>query len=153
MYAEMPLTDCVGVSVDNFTQFMGCLIVLFKLQVLDEPGWDVVEVKKRLDVYEVLDKFCDIIDQVGQAVGMVDADGPRSGLFFKTTYLLRAVKALFAEEMKSRAIGDEGQDVGMSMDPAGGVTEDFVMSSEDEIWLSNMFGPSWDFDVEGPIII
>ncbi|OTA65139.1 hypothetical protein K449DRAFT_392224 [Hypoxylon sp. EC38] len=98
-YSEMPLGDWVGISVDIFTQFMQYFVVLFKLSILDEPGWDLQEVRRRADIFEILDRACENIDRVPVITGMVDAEGPRSGRFFKMNCILRHVKALFLAEM------------------------------------------------------
>ncbi|KAI1139781.1 hypothetical protein F5Y05DRAFT_411965 [Hypoxylon sp. FL0543] len=99
VYSEMPLSDWVGMTADVFTQFMQYFVVLFKLSILDEPGWDLQEVRRRANVFEMLDRACESVDRVPAVTGMVDAEGPRSGLFFKINCVLRDVKALFLAEM------------------------------------------------------
>lgn len=141
----MPLIDWVGISVDVFAQFTHCLVALFKLTTLDEPGWNLEDVRKRVDVFEILDRACETIDYVPVVLGMVDAEGPRSGLFFKTTYLLRAIKALFLAEMPPDKVPDSlrlsnGAADGVA-DFMGGppITDDFLASLAGEPWLSDIF--------------
>lgn len=95
----MPLIDWVGITVDIFAQFTQALVALFKITTLQEHGWDLAEVRRRADVFSILDSSSDSVNRVPAALGMVDAEGPRSGLFFKTSYLLRAIKTLFLTEM------------------------------------------------------
>lgn len=151
---DMPLIYWTGVSMDTFSQLTHSLVVLFRLTTHNEPGWDQDEVRRRADVLSILDQACDTIDQIPPTLGIVDADGPRSGLFFKTTYLFRAIKTLFMREMKPKA--SEGQmsfsvpvsTVDASMDAAGepALVDDFIMNLSNEPWLADLLamGPSWN---------
>ncbi|KAI1803832.1 hypothetical protein F4811DRAFT_553484 [Daldinia bambusicola] len=96
----LPLPDWHGLTADLFTQFTQYLIVLFRLVTLDEPGWDQDEVRRRADVFAIIDRCCVEVERVPPALGMVDAEGPRSGFFFKMPLLLRDVKVLFIAEMQ-----------------------------------------------------
>lgn len=150
---EMAPGDWIGISVDGFTQFTHCLVVLFKLTMLEEPGWDVDEVRKRADVFGILDHTCEVVHRVPAAVGMVDADGPRNGLFFKVTYFLRAIKALFLSELPPTIQVDSSR--GNSSDPADpmadvAISDDFILNLADEPWFSDIMGSTWDFGIESP---
>lgn len=152
LHTDMPLGDWVGLSVDVFAQFLHCLVVLFKLSTIDEPGWNQEEVKRRTDVFEVLDRGCAILIAIPGALGLTDCSGPRSGLFFKAPQLLRAIKLLFQTEMQVTASQSTdaqemdftfGGDVTMSGDGFD-VSEEFLQSLSAEPWLSDLFGPSWE---------
>lgn len=153
LFHEMPLTLWAGINVDTFAQFTHCLVVLFRLTTLDEPGWDLNEVRKRADVLEILDRSCEIIDRVPGALGIVDAVGPRRGLFFKTNYLLRAIKALFLSGMSTSIPGDTsrssnlggGDNSSSDLSTASPLDDGFLMDLSDEPWFSEMMlGPTWD---------
>ncbi|KAK7959619.1 uncharacterized protein PG986_004473 [Apiospora aurea] len=104
-WLEMPVVDWLGITVDTFAQFTHCIIVLFKLTILNEPGWDAEEVRRRIDVFATLDRCCEIVESVPTAVGMIDIEGgSRRGLFFKTSHLSRAIKALIMAEMTPDAL-------------------------------------------------
>ncbi|KAI1432279.1 hypothetical protein GGR50DRAFT_620706 [Xylaria sp. CBS 124048] len=103
-FDEMPLSAWLGITVDVFAQFTQCLVVLFKLATLREKDWDTEDVKRRMDVLEVLDKAVETVGRVPRAQGIVDAQqGERRGLFFKTSALLKAVRGLFLVEMEAVA--------------------------------------------------
>jgi hypothetical protein len=146
----MPTIDWVGINVDIFAQFTHCLVVLFKLTTLIETGWDLGEVRRRADVFHIIDHSCETIDRVPATLGIVDADGPRRGLFFKTTYLLRAIKTLFLAEMPP----DLRQNDLQSPDNGGSSTttdfvgevsfpDDFLLTLSDEPWLSDILDFSY----------
>lgn len=153
---NMPLVYWTGVSMDTFSQLTHSLVVLFRLTTHNEPGWDQDEVRKRADVLSILDQACDTINQIPPTLGIVDADGPRSGIFFKTTYLFRAIKALFMREMQPTALEEQlpfsvpgpAVDTTLSMDAAGepALVDDFIMNLSNEPWLADLLamGPSWN---------
>lgn len=157
----MPLDDWLGITVDLFSQFLHCLVVLFRLTTINEPGWDPEEVKKRADVFVVIDRACDVIDRIPVELGIVDADGPRSGLLFKTTYLFRAIKTLLMAEMAPHmppiAPPPQGRSAAVdavnAADSVAGapVPDDFLMDLAAEPWLSDIFAPSWNAGMEGSI--
>lgn len=153
--------------MDTFSQLTHSLVVLFRLTTHDEPGWEPAEVRRRADVLDVLDRVCETVERVPSALGIVDADGPRSGLFFKSGYLFRAIRTLFVREMRARGLGVGGQGDGLgamsgvafssvsgpgsdvSMDGGGeqpALVDDFIMNLSNEPWLADLLamGPSWN---------
>ncbi|KAI3323024.1 hypothetical protein HD806DRAFT_535520 [Xylariaceae sp. AK1471] len=150
VFFEMPLFNWVGITVDIFAQFTHCLVVLFKLTTLNETGWDLAEVRRRADVFEVLDRASEAIDRVPATLGIVDVDGPRKGLFFKTPYLLRTIKALFLAQMAPEPQPDAWQspqnNVSGDLNGAGGsldslIPDEVLMGLWDEPWLSDILVP------------
>ncbi|XXG97576.1 hypothetical protein Hte_003881 [Hypoxylon texense] len=154
-----PVHECIGVNVDVFSQFSQCLVVLFKLATLDEPGWDLEEVRRRADVFAILDRFYEFIEGVPAALGIVDAEGPRRGLFFKVKDVIRAIKTLFLAQLppnapqgaaaafptpNSRADGNEMNGAPeFTLDPA--LMDDALLNMMyDDIQI-----PTWDFRSDG----
>lgn len=130
---------------------MQFIVVHFKLSILDEPGWDVQEVRRRADVFENIDRACENVERVPAILGMVDADGPRCGLFFKMTTILREVKALFLAEMQPPAAfptpetGADANDINIG----GNGVEAMDFSFSDEFLMGmlqdDILSPGWDF--------
>ncbi|KAF7559750.1 hypothetical protein G7046_g4416 [Stylonectria norvegica] len=150
IFFDMNLSELVGMDVEFFAQFLHCLVVLFKLVTLDEPGWDVQEVKRRADVLEILHRSSEIVDEVPMAMGLVDCPGPRRGLFFKASHLLRAIKALLAAEMQVDHLqGDLKQpgEISSSNELSTSdfvLTDDFLQALAAEPWLSDISRDAWD---------
>ncbi|KAI0873121.1 hypothetical protein GGS24DRAFT_464915 [Hypoxylon argillaceum] len=144
VFFEMPLFDWIGINVDVFAQFTHCLVVLFKLTTLETPGWDLEEVQRRANVFEILDRAAETVDRVPATLGIVDAEGLRRGLLFKTSYLFRAIKTLFLAEMgpqkqQQSLPAAEGGSLGFVDD--GYFPDDFLTSLWDEPWLSDILRP------------
>lgn len=149
-FSKLPLIDLIGIHVDNFTQFLHCVVVLFKLTTLEEPGWDLEEVRRRADVFKVLDSTGQELDNIARVRGMIDAEGPRSGLFFKAKHLWRAIKALLLAEMPANLVSPEvqilqkgDQENDASVDQEEIPTDLFRINLADEPWLSDIFSYDW----------
>ncbi|KAI1112125.1 hypothetical protein F5Y14DRAFT_283342 [Nemania sp. NC0429] len=157
-FFEMPLFNWTGINVDLFAQLTHCLVVLFNLTTLETPGWDAEAVRRRADVFEMLDRAAETVDRVPATLGIVDAEGPRRGLLFKTSYLFRAIKTLFLAEMgpqkqqyqqqnQKQQQQQQQQALSVAQDGAVGfgddayVSDEFLMSLWDEPWFSDILRP------------
>lgn len=127
------------------------LVVLFKLTTLEEPGWDLEEVRRRANLFDILDATCNMLQGLPPALGIIDADGPRRGLFFKTTDLLKTIKTLFLAEMPSTVLSNTHSHYNTSgyssADDFGGdgsISDDFLLELSNEPWLSDIFEYSYD---------
>ncbi|KAI1381383.1 hypothetical protein F4677DRAFT_402845 [Hypoxylon crocopeplum] len=99
VFLEMPLHDWLAITTDTFSQFTQCLVILFKLATLEEPGWDLEEVKRRADVFEILDRACEIISNGPTTSSILNAEAQPISLIPKTLHLFRTIKAMFLAEM------------------------------------------------------
>ena len=169
VFRGIPIDGWVGISVDSFSQFTHCLSVLFRLTTLEDPDWDNEDVRRRADILGLLDYYAVTLDQVHKVTGMVDAPGPRSGMFFKTSYLMKALKKLFVKELdpnyeeKEQAAGKQPVDELMKQgdlhtapdinmeEPS--FTQEFLSGLAEEPWISDVFGTTWDFamDLDIPV--
>ncbi|KAJ3576920.1 hypothetical protein NPX13_g3552 [Xylaria arbuscula] len=146
IFFEMPLLNWIGISVDVFAQFTHCLVMLFKLTTLERPGWDSKEVMRRANVFEILDRAAQTVDRVPVTLGIVDAEGPRRGLLFKTSYLLRAIKALFLAEMGPQNKQEEHSFSAAQNDSAEFgddeyFSDEFLQGLWEEPWFSDIMTP------------
>ncbi|KAI8630201.1 hypothetical protein F5Y19DRAFT_484081 [Xylariaceae sp. FL1651] len=146
VFFEVPLFFWIGISVDVFAQFTHRLVVLFKLTTLEEPSWDLEEVRRRAGVFEVLDRAAEAVDRVPVTLGIVDAEGPRRGLLFKTSYLFRAIKALFLANMTPQQQRKQHQSLPVAHDSVvelggdGSLWDELMESLWDEPWFSDIMG-------------
>lgn len=157
----MPSIYWAGVSVDTFAQFTHSLVVLLRLTTLEEPGWDRDEVRTRVDVFATLDRACERVDRIPGELDLVDsADGTRSGLFFKTNYLFRAIKQLFLRHAKDNAAEVE-QSVSMAgkgmesvfeaqASQASTSEDELIMDLSNEPWLADLLDMdlAWNWEEE-----
>jgi len=56
---SIPLADIIGIPFTVFTQLRLCFDMLLHLSIMDYPGWDKMEVRRRIDVLAVADQMVD----------------------------------------------------------------------------------------------
>lgn len=147
-FFDMPLFSWIGMSVDVFAQFTHCLVVLFKLTTLKRHNWDSDEVMRRANVFEVLDRAAETVDQVPVTLGIIDAKGPRRGLLFKTSHLFRAIKALFLTEIGPQKTQEEQQSLSTAQDGSVEYGDDEYLSDE---FLKGLWEEPWFSDILMPL--
>ncbi|KAK4182418.1 hypothetical protein QBC35DRAFT_510013 [Podospora australis] len=163
-----------AISVDVFAKLTHCMVIILKLTMLiNEPGWDVQEVKRRADVFALLDQAASIVDRTPAALGMVDAThGDRHSLFFKAGHLFRAIKLLFNREVQGQqqqangngmvsyggsssgkvmgGVDASNSEMGAYQNNAGDMNfvaldDDFLNELGNEPWMADLLGTTWGF--------
>lgn len=146
VFSTIRIADLVGINVDLISGWTQCLVVLFKLNHLNESGWDLTEVRMRADVYRNLDHWAAVIEQLPAHLGITDAHGPRRGFFFRTPDLFRAIKTKFMShvalqqqmdhtEPEHDHVGQEGITT-WTGDP---FEDHFLTNFLDDTWLADAF--------------
>ncbi|KAL8329814.1 hypothetical protein RB597_005209 [Gaeumannomyces tritici] len=109
--AADPLGWIADVDLNGYVQMTHCLVQLFRLHTLPDdkchgdgdgdggPGLDLADIRRRADVFKVIDTLCDEMDKIPGAYEMVDAPGPRRGLFFKAAAHLRIIKGMMLSQL------------------------------------------------------
>ncbi|KAH9906340.1 hypothetical protein F4778DRAFT_801578 [Xylariomycetidae sp. FL2044] len=151
-FNDRPIDVWFGIDVECLSRLTGCLVVLFRLGTLDEPGWDVDEVRKQVDVFAILDRICQNIEEIVVVLGLIDADGPKRGLFFKAGHLFSSIKVFFSNEMKSHTLSSAPQ-ASASHPPYNSSTlqgwdvfvpEEFFSNLSNEPWFSDFTQSLWE---------
>lgn len=123
-------------------------MVLFKLNTLNEPGWDLIETRKRADVIRILDHYSERAERALEMAGIVENDGLNRGLLNKAPHFFKTVKMLMWTEMtKNMAHLNLEKDI-TEVFPRSAedttISDDFMMSLVQEPWLSDLMEDSWD---------
>ncbi|KKP00478.1 hypothetical protein THAR02_07423 [Trichoderma harzianum] len=149
VFDDLPILDWVGISVDYVTQLTHCLVVLFKLNTLKEPGWDLFESRKRADVIQILDQYSKKTERALEIIGIVGNEGPNWGLFNKGPHFFKTIRMLMWTEMATNMThlnveeNNAEELPGLTADNI--VPDDLVMSLAQESWLSNLIEDPWDY--------
>lgn len=148
VFDDLPILDWISISVDYVTQLTHCFVVLFKLNTLNEPGWDLFETKKRADVIQILDQYSEKAEQALEMIGIVGNEGLSWGLFNKAPHFFRTIRMLMWTEMTTSMthlnVGKNIAEVLPGLTGDSIVPDDLVMSLAQESWLSNLIEDSWD---------
>jgi len=97
VFFDVPLVDWIGTTYAILAQFSHCAILLFKLTSLDEPYWDRAVVMDRANLLDILERLAQRLDSIPPLLGLVDSNDPEeTGIFFKSSRLIRVLKATFS---------------------------------------------------------
>lgn len=141
---EIPLPDWIGITFSIFTQFGHCLMLLFKLGTLDEPGWDTGEVMRRANLLDILEFFAQRLDDIPRILGMTDTTNVgESGIFFKSSRLLRGIRAVFASKMALNSQSGEISSLA-EFDDGLSLPGDIAMELLEDPWIPDLFSSWWD---------
>jgi hypothetical protein len=146
----MPAVDWIGLTFNIFVQFGHCMMLLFKLTTLSEPGWDTNEVKKRANVLDMIERTSQRFSSLHRLLEQANGVGiEEHSVFFKATRLTQGLKALFLAKMTSIALLSEGQSSD-DLSTANSFEEysaldDSVMDLADDPWLTEIFASWVDF--------
>lgn len=150
VFFEVPLADWIGATCGIFQQFVHCIMLLSKLTIIDEPGWDIEEVKKRANLHDILDRAAQNLDSIPGIIGLVDAVGTgESGFLFKSSRLVQSLKATFlakiapAESQTDFQL-DRNANTTQYIDESS-TSDAMAMGFMDDQWLTDIFISSWDF--------
>jgi hypothetical protein len=150
-FQAVPLAESIGATLSIYTQFSHCIVLLFKLTTLVEPGWDREEVKKRVNLLEILEHLVQRIEDTRRLLKFVDAVGTgESGLFFKFPGLIRGLKAKFSAELLATKMQTDVQpcidpDTTSTGDSSAPV--DFSLFFADDPWLMDLMYSHESFDL------
>jgi hypothetical protein len=152
IYHTVPLDDWIGIAYSIWTQYMHCIILLFRLSTLDEPGWDKSEVKKRANLLEILERLIHRLDNTPEYFGMVNTDeADTNGLFFHCSRLIQGMKATFAAELATTTLQTDvksgnGSPATEAIDSSL-VSDGFTSYVMDDPWMADLmhFHEGFDF--------
>lgn len=74
-WERIPPAQWIGLTFNIFTQKIQGIVALFRLSTVDHvPDWNTAEVRKRLDVFALLDRVADRMDMAAAAIPVAEDD-------------------------------------------------------------------------------
>lgn len=160
IYEQIPASMALGITFDVFLQLIHCIVALIRLTKLNNiPTWDTTEVRKRLDIFSLLDRIADGMEKIPIAAGVVEDDDAEESAWSR---VVRGIKHLkIGTQADLVTAGDDLSTVRTKLDtidtgvtsPAGGSANvegqqdalmgDIMTDFGDDPWLSALFIP-WD---------
>jgi hypothetical protein len=144
VFFDVPLIDWIGTTYATLAQFSHCIILLFKLTSLDEPDWERADVTKRANLLDILERLARRLESIPPLLGLVDSSVPEdSGIFFKSSRLIRVLKTTFSAELAQYPVQMEFEPTldlespELVREPF--VQEDFEMLIADDPWWRELF--------------
>ncbi len=145
---SIPSYVYIGMTFSYWWGMAHCLLTLYRLTILDDPGWDRRAVRNRMDLLAILDRLKAGFDEVAvqrrrDAGATVDED-----LFHKFSKMAISMKHSWAPELAA-AGGTPAPNTAMAAagsfvdSTAGGLAVQFFQPDDSEAWIAGLFDVNW----------
>lgn len=160
IYEQIPTSLAIGLTFDIYVQLIHCIVALIRLTKFDDfAAWDTAEVRRRIDIFSLLDRIADGMEKLPVAAGMVEDSSNGESAWSRIVKGLRLLK--LGTQANILDAGDDVSTIRTKLDEigttvtssTGGSTNvegqqdapigDVATSFGDDPWLSAIFIP-WD---------
>ncbi|KUI61858.1 hypothetical protein VP1G_09001 [Cytospora mali] len=161
IYERIPASMAIGITFDIFFQLIHCTVALIRLTKFDSfPAWDTAEVRRRLDIFSLLDRIADAMENLSTAAGIAEDDDGEASTWSRVVKGIRLLKtgtqADFVtarddiytlrkklDDMETTVTASTGGSEGVEAQHDTPITGDVMTNFGDDPWLSAIFIP-WD---------
>lgn len=75
IWEGIPPHQLIGLTFFTFMQKIQSIVALFRLSTLENvPGWNTAEVRKRLDIFALLDRLAVLMDSAVASIPVLEDD-------------------------------------------------------------------------------
>ena len=132
---KIPPADYIGFPFPIFSQIAQCLITLFKLSMLDDPGWDRKMVQNTANVLLILDQLSHSLLQVPSCAGL-ESDPIEGDVFTRTAKVSESIRQVWEAKL---AVEPVGHDIAISQNVLEAVPDVApTMNFSDDTWMSDI---------------
>jgi hypothetical protein len=114
-FFAMPSEYFTTLSFLNLGRVSFGIATLFKLSILDFPGWDLNHVRQTVDLSTVLDRFIYLLEHTMNPAATQDEITNYQDCFAKGAHRMRRVKEWWAANSPIASRGPENQLLGMAL--------------------------------------
>lgn len=144
-FFSFPVADYAGITFNIFSGLAIGFQTLYRLSVLDTPGWDRAAVRSTASLLDLLDRCADNIAQVTVVVG-IDTTGVEDGdVFSRAARLVRNQRANCAQALEQvGAAAAHAEGAAASAANVNMAEFQQLLDSHPDSWLVDMFAGPWD---------
>ncbi|KAH8892008.1 hypothetical protein GQ53DRAFT_794145 [Thozetella sp. PMI_491] len=74
VFTSLPPDTCIGLPFLSWAQYAACIVILYRLSTLEDPGWDCRAVRQTVDLLAVLSAMADRLELTSREAGEGAAD-------------------------------------------------------------------------------
>lgn len=154
IYLAIPISTYIDISFPFFTQLAHCVVILHRLSVLEDPGWDRSVVRETVDILAVLERVVVNFRSLSAEGG--DGGVVRADIFAKLAWIFESVRVwtrgklvtIFGEDTMHKQTwnGEDALGLQAGFGESGDAGVDMMMvNGIDDAYLNDMLGP-WSYD-------
>jgi hypothetical protein len=147
-HISIPSYVYIGMTFSYWWNMAHCSLILARLSVLDDPGWNRQSVRKRIDLFAVLDRLKAGFEEVAAQRHMSTGPTTEEDVFSNFVKLVRSMRNNWAPELAA-AEGNPAPRVPAVADAfidnsAEGLSVPFFQPEDSEAWIAGLFDMNWD---------
>ncbi|KUI64004.1 Transcriptional regulator WAR1 [Cytospora mali] len=161
IYERIPASMAIGITFDTFIQLVHCTVALIRLTRFDNfPAWDTAEVRRRLDIFSLLDRIADAMENLSTAAGIAEDDNGETSTWSRVVKGIRLLKLgtqgdfvtarddiytlkTKLDDMETIVTASTDGIAGVEAQQDAPIAGDVMTNFGDDPWLSAIFTP-WD---------
>jgi hypothetical protein len=121
-FNSIPLTDYIGIPFTVYSQLRLCLGMLLHLSTMDCPGWDRMDVRRRVDVIDVADQMIGNFSKASALYSGCDEGSARDDSMARIASHLKNMRNAFAGKIEQ----SDGEGIAFAPTPTS--AEDFSLT-------------------------
>ncbi|MBE3043130.1 hypothetical protein IMZ48_11275 [Candidatus Bathyarchaeota archaeon] len=143
LYHDVPTAEFPGLPTSAMAQLGHCVMLLFKLGTLREPGWDTDALRRRVDCLDVLENAARKMEGLQTGLHRGGGEEVEGRVLRKGPVLLRALREVLAVELARAGCGGGVEDKGGEADPYESLVPTDGMGFAMEPWFEEMLAASF----------
>jgi hypothetical protein len=145
---SIPSYVYIGMTFSYWWNMAHCSLILARLSALDDPGWNRHSVRKRIDLFAVLDRLSSGFEEVAAQRRMSTSPTTEEDVFSNFVKLVRSMRNNWAPEFAA-AEGNPAPSAPAVADAfidnsAAGLSVPFFQPEDSEAWIAGLFDMNWD---------
>lgn len=144
-FFTFPIADYAGITFNVFCGLAIGFQTLYRLSVLDTPGWDRAAVRSTANLLDLLDRCADNIAQVPVVIGMDGAGLEEEDNFTRAAKLVRNQRLSCAQALEQVGVAAARAE-GAATTAANVNMAEFqqLLDTQHDSWLIDMFAGTWE---------
>jgi hypothetical protein len=130
LFFDQPLSDWAGTTFESLVQYSHFIVILLRLTMLKEPGWDGAAVRNRLDVLDMLERIAQLVETLVGILTLKDTARVQEQVMISAPRRIRAMIVDVAAEL-STAVLPPVDDVQRVDSPARGLYDSWITDDAD----------------------
>ncbi|CAN8095224.1 unnamed protein product [Discula destructiva] len=144
IWERVPPAQLMGLTFNIFTQKIQAIVALLRLSTIDHiPAWNTSQVRKRMDIFALLDRIAIQMDSAVAAMAVTEDDPGEDSIWKKAANVMRRIKIALKEDFPDMSQGVEAEQVSDLVTGAGlpsqNLQDPFMTNFADDPWLSAIF--------------
>lgn len=109
LFFDLPLDEWIGTTFESFVQYSHFVVILLRLTMLQEQGWDGNTVRNRLDVLDMLEKIAHLVEKIVGTMTLDNAAHTKEHAMINAPGRIRAMIVDVSAEISTRVMPGDVQ--------------------------------------------